>query len=160
MTRLTSVIAGSFLGIAAAFAASFEPYPGAKLDEGLTRESNRMAAQAGVQYGTSQIWTTSASFDQVLAFYQKTDAKEFVMRTPFSTGPHEETLPPQVVQGAPADGLKVQKAIFILDGAPDLQNSKSWLQIVHPVIGKQISMMPPLMGDVRDLTGITYVHKR
>jgi hypothetical protein len=93
MTRLTSLIAGSLLGIAAAFAASFEPYPGAKLDEGLTRESNRIAAQAGGQCGTSQIWTTSASFE--LAFYQKTDAKEFVMRTPFSTGPHEETLPPQ-----------------------------------------------------------------
>lgn len=54
----------------------------------------------------------------------------------------------------------MKKAIFILDDAPDIIKSKSWIQIVHPVIGKQISIIPPRMGDVRELTGITYVQKQ
>ena len=161
MKRLSALFVALILsGIPAAFAASFQPYPGATVDEQLTAASNQLAAQAGGDYGKSQIWTTTASFEQVLTFYQKTGAREYVMKTPYTTAPHEETLPSQFVEGAPAGGLKMKKAIFILDDAPDFIKSKSWLQIAHPVIGKQISMMPPRMGDVRDLTGITYVQKQ
>ena len=45
-------------------------------------------------------------------------------------------------------------------GSYTVETDEELLQIVHPVIGKQISIMPPRMGDVRELTGITYVQKQ
>jgi hypothetical protein len=149
--------------IPAALAAAFKPYPGAKLDEQATNQTRQIAAKAGgeAQLGKWQIWITSAPFDQVLAFYRKNGAKEFMLKTPYRTGEHEETLPPLVVQGAPPGGLKVQFAIFILDDAASIQRSKQWLEITRPsILLRDLSKLPQWKLDTRDLTGIAYVEKQ
>lgn len=144
-----------------ALAAEFEPYPGATLNEQLTKEVAAELARARPTarhlYGKPEIFTTAAPFDDVLTFYKKLGAREFIMRTPWTTGPHEETIPATLIEGAPPGGVIFNKAILVFDDAPEPYKSDCWIEISHPVAGKLIGKK---IGDIEQVTGITYVNKR
>ncbi len=144
----------------AAFAAQFQPYPGATLNDELTKEVHAELAKARPRaqllYGEPKIYTTTASFEEVLAFYKKLGAKEFMLATPYSTGPYEETIPAEMIEGAPPGGIKFKKAILILDGSPEPYKSTCWVEISYPLAGKMVGKK---IGDIEEVTGITYVNK-
>jgi hypothetical protein len=98
--------------------ADYKPYPGAKLDQPATDKSR---AVSGTKNST--IFTTTDSWDKVLAFY-KALGTEYKM--PGRTG-YEVQLP--------SGGPKSKQAIFIFDGAPSIASSKNWLSIADPFIG-------------------------
>jgi len=145
----------------AAFAAEFQPYPGATRNDGLTKEVQaelaRARPRARLLYGDPEIYTTTASFEDVLAFYKKLGAKEFMLATPWSTGPHEETIPAEMIDGAPPGGVKFEKAILILDDATEPYKSTCWVEISNPVAGKKEGNK---IGGIEKVTGITYVKKK
>jgi hypothetical protein len=144
----------------AAFAAQFQPYPGATLNDELTKEVHADLAKARPRaqllYGEPKIYTTTAPFEEVLAFYKKLGAKEFMLATPYTTGPHEETIPAEMIDGAPPGGMKFKKAILILDGSPEPYKSTCWVEISYPVAGK---MAGKKIANIERVTGITYVKK-
>ncbi len=144
-----------------AFAVEFQPFPGAVLNEQLTKEVAAELAQARPTarylYGEPKIYTTSASFDDVLSFYKRLGAREFTVPTPWTTGPHEETIPAKIIDGAPPDGMKFNKAILVLDDAPEPFKSNCWVEISHPVAGRLVGRK---IGDIEQLTSITYVNKQ
>jgi hypothetical protein len=145
----------------AAFAAEFQPYPGATLNDELTKEVHAELAKARPRaqllYGDPQIYTTTAPFEKVLAFYKKLGAKEFMLTTPWTTGPHEETIPAEMIDGAPPGGIKFKKAILMLDDAPEPYKSTCWVEISNPIAGKEEGKK---IGDIERVTGITYVKKQ
>ena len=147
--------------IPAAVAAEFQPFPGATLNERLTQEVAAELAKARPTarylYGKPQIYTTSASFDEVLNFYKKLGAREFMVPTPWTTGPHEETIPATIIDGGPPGGMKFSKAILVFDDAPEPFKSNCWVEISHPVAGKLIGRK---IGDIEEVTSITYVDKQ
>jgi len=114
-------------------AQDFRPYAGSKLDEKASREAS--AAAPGKE---SEVYTTSAAFDDVYAFY-KSQYKEYTMR---SSGPK---LP---------SGQPIKWAFFILDGGKDLASSKHWMKIQRPYVGGTDGK------DVRDVTVIQTVRAK
>jgi hypothetical protein len=145
----------------AALATDFQPYPGATLNDQLTKEVlaelAKQRPRAQLLYGHPQIYTTNASFEDVVQFYKKLGAKEVFVPTPWTTGPHEETVPATMIEGAPPGGIKFKKAIFVLDGAAEPFKSRRWIEISHPVAGK---LSGKKIGDIQQVTGITYVQKK
>jgi hypothetical protein len=161
MKTIVLALACGLAVMPAAFAAEFQPYPGAKLNDELTKQVQAELAKARPRaqllYGNPQIYTTTASFEQVLAFYKKLGGKEFMLATPWTTGPHEETIPAEMIDGAPPGGVKFKKAILVLDDAPEPYKSTCWVEISHPVAGKEVG---DKIGDIEKVTGITYVKKK
>ncbi|MCB2149393.1 MAG: hypothetical protein KQI81_23130 [Deltaproteobacteria bacterium] len=129
-----------FVIISITYAEGFEVYPGAKLDEQLTKESVQQAAQAKLDTIPS-IYVTDDSFDKVLAFYQGV-GKEYKM--PYAN--------PGKVQRLPS-GKELKVAFFIFDEANDLAGSKLWAKIQRPLIG-------PGMMEGPDMTVISLVKKK
>lgn len=113
-----------------AMAQDFKPYAGSKLDEQASRE-----ASAAVPGKRSQVYTTADSFEKVNAFY-KSLYKEY---TALGSGRKM------------GSGQQLQWNFFILDGAKDLKDSKSWMKIQRPYVGAA--------NDVRDVTVIQTVGK-
>lgn len=144
-----------------AFAAEFRPFPGATLNEQLTNEVvaelARARPRAQLLYGKPQVYTTTAPFDAVLAFYKNLGAREFIVPTPWTTGPHEEMIPSEKIVGSPPGGMKFNKAILVLDDAPEPFKSHRWVEISHPVAGKLVGRK---IDDIEQLTSITYVNKQ
>jgi len=122
-----------------AFAADFKLYPGAKIDEKVTKEANESAAVAKMSGTKATIYTTTDSFQKVASFY-KGIAKEYAM--PRASG----------TSGKPKkyEKFDLWEAYFILDGAKDLASSKLWVKIQRPLIG----------DNVRDLTAIVVSEKK
>jgi hypothetical protein len=160
MKAILALVFGMAL-VPGAFAAEFQPFPGATLNEQLTEEAAAELARARpaaqLLYGKPTIYTTPAPFDAVLTFYKKLGAREFIVPTPFTTGPHEETIPSKMIVGAPDGGMKFNKAILVFDDAPEPFKSNCWVEISHPVAGKLVGKK---IGDIEQLTGITYVNKQ
>jgi hypothetical protein len=133
-----------------ALASDFKPYPGAKIDEKATQESNQ--SPAGSKMGKapkSTIYTTSDSFQKVLDFY-KGMAKEYQM-------PHQKE---GKVKKLPS-GQELKEAYFIFDGASDLMSSKQWIKVQRPYIGRvKMEGFQPKYEDVRDVTAIVVSEKR
>ena len=127
------------LTLSVACAEDFKVYPGAKLDEQLTKEAVQQAAQAKVDTRPS-IYVTDDSFDKVFSFYQGI-GKEYQM--PYAH--------PAKVQRLPS-GKELKAAFFIFDGASDLAGSKKWIKIQRPYIG-------PGMKEGPDKTYISLVEK-
>jgi hypothetical protein len=140
-SKASLIIAIIFLFTASllTYAAEFKVYPGAKLDEKLTKESAQQAAQAGVKTKPS-IYFTGDSFEKVVAFY-KGVGKEYVM--PYQKPGKVEKLP---------SGKELKAAFFIFDGAKDLVSSKLWAKIQRPYIGAGMKEGP-------DMTYISVVEK-
>ena len=127
------------LTLTVVYAEDFKVYPGAKLDEQLTKEAVQQAAQANVDSKPS-IYVTDDSFDKVYGFYQGI-GKEYQM--PYAK--------PDKVQRLPS-GKELKGAFFIFDGASDLASSKKWIRIQRPYIG-------PGMKEGPDKTYISLVEK-
>jgi hypothetical protein len=150
-----------FAFVPGALAGEFQPFPGATLNEQLTKDvaaelaKARPAAQ--LLYGKPTIYTTTAAFESVLTFYKKLGAREFLVPTPWTTGPHEETVPPTLIVGAPPGGITFKKAILVFDDAPEPFKSNCWVEISYPVAGKVVGKQ---IDDIEQLTSITYVNKQ
>jgi len=129
----------AFTFSAAAFAADFKPYPGAKIDEKATKEARDGAIAAKTPDVKPTIYTTSDSFEKVASFY-KGIAKEYMM--PRASG----------TSGKPKkrEGYDLWEAYFIFDGAQDLASSKLWIKVQRPYIGE----------DIRNVTAIVVSQKR
>ena len=127
------------LTLSVTYAGDFKVYPGAKLDEQLTKEAVQQAAQANVDSKPS-IYVTDDSFDKVYSFYQVI-GREYQM--PYAK--------PGKVQRLPS-GKELKAAFFIFDGASDLAGSKQWIKIQRPYIG-------PGMKEGPDRTYISLVEK-
>jgi hypothetical protein len=113
------------------WAQDFKVYAGAKLDEKASREAS--AAAPGKQ---SEVYTTDDAYDKVYAFYK---------------GLYKEYTMPG--RGAGASG-KVKMAFFIIDSGKDLSDSKYWMKVQRPYIGR------PDGTDTRDTTVIQTVRTK
>jgi hypothetical protein len=129
-----------FVILSIASADGFKVYPGAKLDDQLTKESVRQAEQAKLNTKPS-IYVTGDSFEKVFTFYQGF-GKEYKM--PYAN--------PGKVQRLPS-GKELKVGFFIFDGANDLASSKRWAKIQRPYIG-------PGMKEGPDMTFISLVEKK
>lgn len=115
-------------------AQDFKPYPGAKLDEKVSREAS--AAAPGKQ---SEVYTTEDAFDKVYAFY-KGLYKEYAM-----PGRGAPKLP---------TGQPMKWAFFLIDGGKDLSTSKYWMKVQRPYVGGTDGK------DIRDLTVVQTVRSK
>ncbi len=116
-----------YLSGSIALAAEWKPYPGAKVDEEATRESQEMAAAANLTGVRSTIYTTSDSFAKVSSFYKEI-AREYAM--PRASG----------TKGKPKryENYDLYEAYFIFDSAKDLAGSKLWVKVQRPYIGEEV----------------------
>jgi hypothetical protein len=125
-------IAASIFVVAASLVSAgqnFKQYPGAKLDDKISPPSSTRLQ--------TQIYVSPDSYDKVVAFY-KPLYKEYAMP---SGGP---MLP---------SGKQIQWSFFLVDGAKDLSESKSWIKIQYPYVGSQD------FKDIRNVTVIQVVSK-
>jgi hypothetical protein len=113
---------------------NFKQYPGAKLDDKIIRPPS---SSAGLQ---TQIYVTPDGYDKVVAFY-KPLYKEYAMP---SGGP---MLP---------SGKQVQWSFFLVDGAKNLSESKSWIKVQYPYVGAPEGQS---FKDIRNVTVIQVVNK-
>lgn len=124
-----------FMGIIVVSAADFKVYPGAKVDEELTKEANDFAAKsaAGSKMAVPKatIYTTGDAYEKVYSFY-KSVGKEYQMPGPSG---NKKTLP---------SGKELKSSFFIFDGAKDLLTSKLWGKIQRPYIGMDMKEGPDL----------------
>lgn len=120
---LVLICFGLFYGLTVS-AQDFKPYPGAKIDDKLTKEANELAAQAGGKRSSPKatIYTTGDAYEKVYAFY-KGAAKEYLMPGPAG---NKKILP---------SGRELKTSFFIFDGAKDMMSSKCWAKIQRPYIG-------------------------
>lgn len=148
--RLGTKILAVLLGLvsawaAAALAADFKPYPGAKIDAAITKEARQAAAQSPfqVQGMVPTVYLTNAPFEKVAAFYRGL-GREYKM--PGSQGRTPKKLP---------GGQELKEAFFIFDGAKDLLSSRRWVKVQHPFIGgmKMVGHTPQFQ-DIREVTVI------
>jgi hypothetical protein len=114
-------------------------YPGAKEDKATAAQAMKVAGPGR----NAQIWTTSASFEKVAAFYRAL-YKEY-------------TMPSAARVMAP---YHVKMAFFILDGAADLNASKSWMKVQRPwYTGVTTTSGRLKLTGLRDITYIEAVQK-
>jgi hypothetical protein len=126
-------------------AAGFKPYPGAKIDDKATKEANAMNAKAPGQ-ASSTIYTTPDPYEKVAAFY-KALGKEHQMSVKKT-----KRLP---------SGQELKEGYFILDGSATLSDSKLWVKVQKPYIGKaKMVGLTPKYEDVRDVTAIIVVKRK
>ncbi len=137
MKRSTLIAVMAFILIfsAAAFAGGFKVYPGAKLDQRATDDSNELAKMSKVSSRT-KIYTTNDSFEKVVSFYKGT-AKEYVM------------------PGGPTKGPKM--TFFIFDNGKDIMTSKLWAKVQRPALGLYKEDLKDMK--TRDITVIILVEK-
>jgi hypothetical protein len=119
---------------AAGIAQEFKLIPGAQLDDKASNEASKT-----VPGKESKVYTTSESFEKVLAFYKSAYKLDTTMP---SAGPR---LP---------SGQQIQWAFFIIDGGTKLSNSNYWMKIQHPYVGGTDGK------DIRDVTVIQSVRKK
>jgi hypothetical protein len=135
-----SALVASALAAAAA-AEGFKLYPGAVRYTPPDTEQNRKFTETLRPGLKIDAYFTKDPFDKVLAFYK---------------GLGREYTNPKAQQNARLpDGQQIQRAFLILDGAPNLESSRSWVRIQHPFTGRvSFKDGTPQYGDVRDVTEI------
>ncbi|MGD9577024.1 MAG: hypothetical protein AB7Y74_02090 [Syntrophorhabdus sp.] len=130
-----AVIAAISISIVVVCAADFKVYPGAKLDEKLTKEANDFGAKSSatskMAIPKATIYTTGEAYDKVYAFY-KGVGKEYQMPNVSGT---KNKLP---------SGKELKSSFFIFDGAKDLMSSKLYAKIQRPYIGLDMKEGPDL----------------
>jgi hypothetical protein len=125
----------------------FKAYPGATRYTPPDTKETREARAALPPGTTSVIYTTSDSFEKVVAFYSSF-AKEYKM--PGMRGSRK--LP---------SGQDLKDMYLIFDGAADIVASKSWAKVQHPFIGSvDFKAGVPTYSDVRDVTAIVVTEKK
>ena len=116
-------------------AADFKIYPGAKVDEKLTKEANDFGAKAAagskMTIPRATIYTTGDAYEKVYSFY-KGVGKEYKMPNVSGT---KNKLP---------SGKELKSSCFIFDGAKDLMSSKRYARIQRPYIGTDMKEGPDM----------------
>ncbi len=144
----TASLALFALAVSAGVAAQgFKPYPGASKYTPPDTPENREMMKAIPPGTTASYYTTSDSFDKVVAFY-KSVGKEYRM--------------PHMPGGKLPNGQDLKMTFIIFDGAADIMVSKSWAKIQYPFIG-QIEFKGaagPEYKDIRNLTEIVVSEKK
>jgi hypothetical protein len=124
-----------FITIMVLSAADFKVYPGAKIDEKLTKEANDFGAKAAagskMTVPRATIYTTGDAYEKVYSFY-KGVGKEYQMPNVSGT---KNTLP---------SGKELKYSFFIFDGAKDLMSSKLYGKIQRPYIGMDMKEGPDM----------------
>jgi len=136
LSRITLVaVVIVFISFMTVCAADFKVYPGAKLDEKLTKEANdfgtKSAATSKMAIPKATIYTTGEAYEKVYSFY-KSVGKEYQM--PNVSGAKNK-LP---------SGKELKSSFFIFDGAKDLMASKLFAKIQRPYIGMDMKEGPDL----------------
>lgn len=145
MRKFAVLVGLTFVVAAAALAADFKLYPGARVDEATTKEARQDAAQSPLQSieMVPTIYLTNDSFEKVAAFYRGL-AREYKM-------PGRQGRGPQKLPG----GQELKEAYFIFDSAKDLVTSRRWAKVQRPYIGGLKMVGPiPQYQDVREVTVI------
>jgi hypothetical protein len=145
-THTLQLAAVALAACALAAAADFKLYPGAVQYTPPDTEQTREFTSALRPGTTITAYFTHDSFDKVVAFY-KSFAREYTN--------------PRMMPGKLPNGEEVRKTFLILDDAPDVAKSTSWVSIQHPFIGA-VSMKggAPQYSDVRDVTEIVFTEKK
>ena len=116
-------------------AADLKVYPGAKVDEKLTKEANDFGAKAAagskIAVPKATIYTTGDAYEKVYSFY-KGVGKEYKMPNVSGT---KNKLP---------SGKELKSSFFIFDGAKDLMSSKLYARIQRPYIGMDMKEGPDM----------------
>ena len=124
-----------FISIVVVSAADFKVYPGAKIDEKLTKEANDFGAQAAASskmaVPKATIYTTGDAYEKVYSFY-KGVGKEYQMPNVSGT---KNKLP---------SGKELKYSFFIFDGAKDIVSSKLWVKIQRPYIDTDMKEGPDM----------------
>lgn len=125
----------------------FKLYPGAVRYVPPETESNRQFLDALRPGTTITAYFTNDSFEKVVTFYR-------ALGTEYTGA---KKAPAQKLP----NGQKIRKTFVILDGAPDLRASRSWLSVQHPFIGS-VSQQEgaPKYEDIRDVTEIVVTERK
>jgi hypothetical protein len=122
---------------------SFKLYPGAKLDEVLTKAERDFLTESikeGAPLPKGQqvtLYSTPDDFDKVCNFYRGI-IKEF------EKGRFSSRL---------SKDQKFRSAIFIFDGAADIQKSKNWIRVQRPYVPEdEIGEDNPKVHDITVIT--------
>lgn len=129
------------------FAAGFQVYPGAKLED--VYESGQPGPGTKMTQGPKVVvFTTSDSFESVVIFYRGL-GREY--RVPGGGKPMK--LP---------SGREFKEAYFVFDSAADIMTSKHWIKIQRPYLGSgQIrGGTYAKQTDVREVTAIIEEDRR
>lgn len=123
-------------------AAEFQAYPGAAPSPELEAAAGREEVQIGIdpEEGTVSYATSADGFEDVLAFYLQ-HGHEFAMppMPGLDDNGHDRGLAAEITFGAQGlkavpTGVRVKQAFVIFDGAADINDSRDWLTIIHPVV--------------------------
>ncbi len=121
----------------------FKLYPGAKLDEALTKVERTVLAEAvkeGAPLPKGQqvtLYSTPDDFDKVCNFYRGI-VKEY------EKGRFSSKL---------SKDQKFRSLIFIFDGAADTQKSKSWIRVQRPYVPEdEVGEDNPTVYDITVIT--------
>ncbi len=129
------------------FSASFQVYPGAKLD-GVYETKQTQPGSKTVKTSKEIVFTTADPFESVVAFYSGI-TREY--KIPGRTG-HTMKL---------FSGQELKEAYFIFDNAPDVMTSSHWIKIQRPYLGKDQSKESfGKYGSTREVTAIIEEDKR
>jgi hypothetical protein len=134
-------------GLAASAAGEgFKLYPGATKYTPPATEDTKLFTDS-LRPGTKiTAYLTKDSFDKVVAFY-KGLGKEY-------------SHPGAPATGKLPSGQEIRKTFLILDGAPDIIRSRSWISVQHPFLGAVSRQGGALQyKDVRDETEIVLTEK-
>lgn len=122
-------------------------YPGSKIEEKATEEANKTLPGATAPRTT--VYTSTDSFSAVVSFYRNV-AREYGM--PGLAKGEEKRLP---------SGEALNEAYFIFDESQDLMNSRFWVKVQRPYIGRVGAKgLETAFEDVRDVTMIITVEKQ
>jgi hypothetical protein len=133
---------------ASVFAASFNVYPGARVED--IYEPKQSEIEAKISKAPKVIiFTTNDPFENVVSFYRGT-GREY--RIPGSSGKPTK-LP---------SGHELKEAYFIFDNAADIMTSKHWIKIQRPYLSRERTKegFQGKYGPVREITAIIEEDKR
>ncbi len=145
--KLASLTILMTLAMTGAAAQGFKPYPGASKYTPPDTPENRELMKAMPAGTTGSYFTTSDSYDKVVAFY-KTVGKEYRMA--------------HMPGGKLPNGQELKMTFIVFDGAADIMSSKHWAKIQYPFIG-EINFKgagAPEYKDIRNLTEIAVTDKK
>ena len=145
--RVSGMAALGLLVAMAAVGQAPKIYPGAKKYTPPETEETKEAEKAMPPGMQSTIYLTDDGYQKVATFYRGA-GKEYTM--------------PGMAKGAKLpSGQEMQQSFFLLDGAADLQSSKSWVKVQRPFIGSvSVKDGVPEFKDIRDVTAIEMVEKK
>lgn len=132
-------------------AGNFKPYPRSRVDQKATKRANDLFKTLGDEGPKlkATVYVTSDSFEKVVAFYKPLGTE----LTPSS----DQEEPPIVLP----NGTVMKVAVFIFDGAKDIESSASWAKIQRPyaaVIGTEGDSL--VFEDIRNVTAIMMAQRR